>query len=119
MVKFTDAELARQKIVERTESLDGVEEISLGELVERYGAHSHLYVEHYYDYSDSYTSIYIRHYREETDEEYEARLVKLRVQKEKAAARRAKDKERKKAQALAQEEKDRKVFEKMQSKYGW
>lgn len=111
-VKFTQAELARKMIEEEVDRLDSNLYISMGELVKRYGVESILVVDTFYDYGDAEVSIYVRRLREETDEEYDARLAKLRISKVKAL-------ERKKGKAQREAEKDRAEYERLRVKHGW
>ncbi len=122
-VKFTEAELARKMIEVEVDRLDSNLYMSMGQLVERYGAESILVVETDYYYDDAEVTIYVRRIREETDDELEARLERLRVSKVKYAARRAKALETKEQKAAAkaqrEAEKDRAEYERLRVKHGW
>lgn len=118
-VILPETALARMMVETEIERLDGDGlRVTMKELVERYGEHSVLSVDTYYDYSATYVEVRVVGLREETDEEYEARLAKLR--KRKLAAQKAAQKRKEKAvqKRDLDRERDEAEFERLKRKLG-
>ena len=110
MVKLTKAELERLMIYKNHQ----ISSSTLGDLVDTYGRDAYIQAEiesGYYGEPD-YAVLYVSETRLETDEEYNARIEALKVNKQALIDQRKEKQKQDKIAELA-------LYEKLKQKYGW
>lgn len=118
MVKLTEAELARQQVSELVCNLFQDENYRLQDLIDQHGEGLEIYVEtsqDYYDYCE--VTIRLSRNRLETDEEYEARIEKLKNHKVKMAEAAKKRRATALAKKQQKELEERKLYETLKAKF--
>lgn len=117
MVELNEDELARQMLSEQVASLETDDTYKLQDLIDQYGEGLELYVETDWYYDDCHITIRLSVNRLETDEEYEARIEKLKAYKAKQAIAAEKRRATALAKKLKKETDERKLYDILRAKF--
>ncbi len=117
MELLTKEDLERQVIKEPVASLEQDELYRIDDLIEKYGRGLTFYVETDWYYDDCSITIRLERDRPETDEEYAARLDKLKVYRAKQAATAEKRREANARRKAAKLDKERELYEQLKAKF--
>lgn len=117
MVELTARELERQQILESVKYLDYDTLYSLDKLMVEFGTGLTICVNIDRWYDDCEVSIHLARDRLETDDEYEARIGKLKIQKAKNAIAVEKRRKTKEARKAKKEIEERKLYETLRLKF--
>ena len=117
MAKLTERELERIMIRDNLCVIDD-SVIAIDDLIAKYGTGLIIDIDHDYCYGDCELTIFLRVERLETDEEYEARIEKLKRHKATQAEAARKRRETLKAKKLAEEVAERELYDRLRAKYG-
>jgi hypothetical protein len=117
MVELTEVDLERRAIQEPVAILEKDELYRLDDIIAQYGSGLTLRVETDWYYDDCTITIHLDRDRLETDEEYEARLVQLRVYRAKQAEANEKRRKTREARKAKKESDEHKLYETLKAKF--